>query len=161
MANTWDEAASRALFRDVVEPLADRFEPALCDEYVQLFAPIVEGVFPDLSAAELIARYERVRRARQVSQQPRRVFVLSRVTLGADVAVTSIVLDAAKRRWPDAEVVFVGAAKNYDLFAADPRVKHKPDSISARAERCATASPFAINSLWPSRTVSSSIPIRV
>jgi hypothetical protein len=28
------------------------------------------------------------------------VFVLSRVTLGADVAVTSVLLDAAKRRFP-------------------------------------------------------------
>jgi ADP-heptose:LPS heptosyltransferase len=126
LANTWDEAASRALFRDVVEPLADRFEPALCDEYVQLFAPIVESVFPDPPAAELIARYGRVRRARPVKHNPARVFVLSRVTLGADIAVTSVVLDAAKKRWPDAEIVFVGSARNYELFAGDPRINHRP-----------------------------------
>ena len=124
MASTWDEAASRALFRDVIEPLADRFEPALCDEYVHRFAPIIESICPDLNAANLIARYERVRRPRPVSQQPRRVFVLSRVTLGADIAVTSIVMDAAKKRWPDAEIVFAGPAKNYELWAADPRIHH-------------------------------------
>jgi ADP-heptose:LPS heptosyltransferase len=114
------------MFRDVIEPLADRFEPALCDEYVQLFAPVIERVYPDLAAAELIARYERVRRVRPVSHEPRRVVVLSRVTLGADVAVTSIVLDAAKKRWPNAEIVFAGPAKNYELFAADPRIRHRP-----------------------------------
>jgi hypothetical protein len=126
LASTWDEPASRALFRDVIEPLADRFEPALCDEYVRLFAPVMESVYADLRAAELIARYERVRRARPVSQEPGRVVVLSRVTLGADVAVTSIVLDAAKKRWPDAGIVFAGPAKNYELYAADPRIRHLP-----------------------------------
>jgi ADP-heptose:LPS heptosyltransferase len=54
------------------------------------------------------------------------VYVLSRVTLGADVAVTSVMLDAAKRRYPGAEVVFVGPQKSYELFEADPRIKHLP-----------------------------------
>lgn len=124
MASIWDEPTSRALFRDVVEPLADRFEPALCDEYVQLFAPVIASVYPDLPAAELIARYQQVRRVRPVSQEPACVFVLSRVTLGADVAVTSVVLDAAKKRWPHAEIVFAGPSKNYELYAADPRIRH-------------------------------------
>ena len=48
------------------------------------------------------------------------------MTLGADVAVTSVMLDAAKRRYPDAEVVFVGPHKSYELFEADPRIKHLP-----------------------------------
>jgi hypothetical protein len=52
--------------------------------------------------------------------------VLSRVTLGADVAVTSVLLDAAKRRYPEAEIFFVGPRKNYELFEADPRVSHLP-----------------------------------
>jgi hypothetical protein len=55
-----------------------------------------------------------------------RVYVLSRVTLGADVAVTSVMLDAAKRRYPNAEIVFVGPRKSYELFEADPRIKHLP-----------------------------------
>jgi ADP-heptose:LPS heptosyltransferase len=52
--------------------------------------------------------------------------VLSRVTLGADVAVTSVLLDAAKRRYPEAEIFFVGPRKNYELFEADPRIAHMP-----------------------------------
>jgi ADP-heptose:LPS heptosyltransferase len=35
-------------------------------------------------------------------------------------------LDAAKRRYPDAEIIFVGPLKSYELFEADPRVKHLP-----------------------------------
>jgi ADP-heptose:LPS heptosyltransferase len=51
---------------------------------------------------------------------------LSRVTLGADVAVTSIILDAAKRRFPDAEIYLAGPQKNWELFAADGRIRHQP-----------------------------------
>jgi ADP-heptose:LPS heptosyltransferase len=40
--------------------------------------------------------------------------------------VTSVVLDAAKKRFPDAAIRFVGPAKNYELFAADPRIRHVP-----------------------------------
>ena len=51
--------------------------------------------------------------------------MLSRITLGADVAVTSFLLDAAKRRYPNAAIVFVGPRKNYyELFAADSRIEH-------------------------------------
>ena len=46
------------------------------------------------------------------------------MTLGADVAVTSIVLDAAKKRFPNAKIHFVGARKNWELFAEDPRILH-------------------------------------
>ncbi len=55
----------------------------------------------------------------------KRVYVLSRVTLGADVAVTSVMLDAAKRTYPDAEIVFVGPRKSYEMFEADPRIRHR------------------------------------
>ncbi|HXA49375.1 MAG TPA: glycosyltransferase family 9 protein [Candidatus Acidoferrum sp.] len=112
-----DECA-RALFGVLVEGLADRFDPALCDIYASLFSQALPG-------ADL-ARYERVRLPRPVRCDPRRVYVLSRITLGADIAVTSVLMDAAKRRFPNASIVFVGPRKNYELFAADPRVMHAP-----------------------------------
>ncbi|MEI9972726.1 MAG: glycosyltransferase family 9 protein [Ignavibacteriota bacterium] len=111
-----DDACSQALFGILAEGLADRFEPALCEVYADLFAQAVPGADP--------ARYRHVRVPRPVSIEPHTVFVLSRVTLGADVAVTSVLLDAAKRRFPGAQIVFVGPAKNYELFAADPRLAH-------------------------------------
>jgi ADP-heptose:LPS heptosyltransferase len=52
--------------------------------------------------------------------------VLSRVTLGADVAVTSVILDAVKRRFPKAEIWFAGPRKNWELFGADLRIRHLP-----------------------------------
>ena len=124
---TGDEC-SDALFRVVAEGLADRFEPVLCDTYAQLFA---EAIAPHESAATIegmVARYRRVRITRPVTGEPRTVFVLSRVTLGADVAVTSVILDAAKRRFPEASIYMVGPCKNWELFAADPRIFHLPVS---------------------------------
>jgi ADP-heptose:LPS heptosyltransferase len=112
------------LFGILVEGLADRFEPALCDVYVRLFSQAAAMVNDLLEPASLVARYERVRRTRPVAGKASRIFVLSRVTLGADVAVTSVVLSAAKRRFPNADIVFVGPRKNYELFARDPRLRY-------------------------------------
>jgi ADP-heptose:LPS heptosyltransferase len=113
-----DDACGQALFGILAEGLADRFEPALCEVYADLFAQAIPGAGA--------ARYRRVRRPRAVAIEPRTVFVLSRVTLGADVAVTSVLLDAAKQRFPQAQIVFAGPEKNYALFAADPRIAHAP-----------------------------------
>ena len=119
-----EEPCAPALFRIVVEGLADRFEPFLCDTYVRLFAQALCYMDSAMDPMSVIARYERVRRPRPIAVKPQHVFVLSRVTLGADVAVTSVMLAAVKRRYPHAEVVFVGPRKNYDLFAADRRIHH-------------------------------------
>ncbi|HTD43178.1 MAG TPA: hypothetical protein VK687_03315 [Bryobacteraceae bacterium] len=111
----------RALLSIVVERLGDLFEPRLCDTYERLFTQVIERVCPDLR--------RRIRRANKPCAPPRsadRVYVLSRVTLGADVAVTSVLMDAAKRRYPNAELVFVGPRKSYELFEADARVRHRP-----------------------------------
>jgi ADP-heptose:LPS heptosyltransferase len=119
-----EEPGGQALFGILVEGLADRFEPALCDVYARLFSRAVAHVADNVDPALLMARYQRVRRPRPISGEPQRVFVLSRVTLGADVAVTSVLLAAAKQRFPHAEIVFVGPRKNFELFAGDPRLRH-------------------------------------
>jgi ADP-heptose:LPS heptosyltransferase len=119
-----DLDCSAALFRVVVEGLADRFEPRLCDAYADLFSAVIERTLPDLHG--LRARYERIRQPRICDRNPSRVFVLSRVTLGADIAITSVLLDAAKRRFPNAEIFLAGSTKAAELFAADPRIQHFP-----------------------------------
>jgi ADP-heptose:LPS heptosyltransferase len=120
------ENCGKDLFGILVEGLADRFEPALCDAYARLFSQAVAHAREGVNPALLVARYERVRRVRPVTGKPRRVFVLSRVTLGADIAVTSVLLAAARRRFPHAELIFAGPKKNYELFAADGHVHHAP-----------------------------------
>ncbi|HEV2448618.1 MAG TPA: hypothetical protein VGS58_21945, partial [Candidatus Sulfopaludibacter sp.] len=78
----FEEPCVQALFGVLVEGLADRFEPALCDAYAHLFSQAVAHAVEGVDAGSLAGHYERVRRVRPVAGTPRRVFVLSRVTLG-------------------------------------------------------------------------------
>jgi len=111
----------RAFLSIVIERLGDLFEPRLCDTYNRLFTQVILRTAPEL-APRLRSPLEHALAPDSAS----RVYVLSRVTLGADVAVTSVMLDTAKRRYPNAEIVFVGPRKSYELFEADPRIKHLP-----------------------------------
>ncbi len=113
----------------VVEGLADRFESDLCSVYARLFSHVIARSVPGFRAHELTERYMRIRQSRLFDTNEgsvENVFVLSRVTLGADIAVTSVVLDGVKRKFPNATIWFVGPAKNWELFAADPRLRHRP-----------------------------------
>jgi ADP-heptose:LPS heptosyltransferase len=135
------EEGSRALFGILAEGLSDRFEPRLVDAYAALFSEVIAAALPGSSAAELLARYQRVRRPRRFEGGAEAVYVLSRVTLGADVAITSLVLDAAKRCFPAARIVLVGGEKSYQLFAGDPRIEHLPvayrrGTLRERLEAC-------------------------
>lgn len=120
------EAGNSALFRIVVERLGDLFEPRLCHAYADLFSEVIARRIPGLHPKHLAARYQRIRQPRRLDRDPASVFVLSRVTLGADVAITSVLLAAAKNRFPNARIFFVGPQKSWELFAADPRLRHLP-----------------------------------
>ena len=124
-------AGSSALFQVLVEGLADLFEPAALG--------CLRGVFSQ--AIALVLAELRSRRARRATTgvsgilsrfkrgRVRRVFVLSRVTLGADVAITSV--DAGRRQtaFPGGRGLLLAAAeKNWKLFAADPRLRWLPVS---------------------------------
>ncbi len=113
------EDEGRALLSIVVERLGDLFEPRLCDVYERLFTDVVAHVAP-----ELTPRLRRSENTRTVPRDVDKVYVLSRVTLGADVAVTSVLLHSMKRRYPGARIVFLGPRKSYEMFEADSGVEH-------------------------------------
>ncbi len=101
------EENPREFFRDVVEPLADSFDPAqsaFYDELMSAWGLHRSSVVPEIP--------------RQVDT----VYVLSRVTLGADIKIASMALDAMKRRFPHARIVFVSGRKSIQLFEADRRL---------------------------------------
>jgi len=135
-AQPWDDAAldllisqnSPVLFSHVIEPLCDSFDAADTAAYVALFSQVIQRVTaPPLAAAALRRRYAQVvRTTERFRGDAADVVVLSRVTLGADLAVTSVLLDAAKQRFPQARIHFAAPAKNFDLFDADPRLHHLP-----------------------------------
>ena len=118
-----------ALFRILAEGLSDRFEPHLVDRYVEIFTYVLGKKLKDASTTALRERYARIREPREFggnSDAVRDIYVLSRVTLGADVAITSVILDAVKRRFRTARIWLCGDRKSYQLFEADNRIGYYP-----------------------------------
>jgi len=140
------EAASRAVFTSLVERLADSFEPEAGTLYNRVFAQVIQQCRADprgehlddrliefglRSEEDLIARAETLRLAPDLadlnaqSARLQLVIVLSRVTLGADVAITSVILERIKSSYPQAEIVLVGSNKAAQLFGGDRRVRFR------------------------------------
>lgn len=139
-------AGLAALFGGLVEPLNDGFTPAGRAVYARIFGHIAWRIAarqPTLmlaldqagivNEAQFIARHQRLRTAPTVPGGPvRTVMVLSRVTIGADILITSLALQAAQRRWPTARVVLLGDGKLAGLFAGLPQVSVRPLSYARR-----------------------------
>ena len=122
-------AAAKSLIRTVVEELSDRFSPELSGCYVEIFTRAIASVIPSFSDRFLRERYTDLCAAPAralASGTPESVIVLSRITLGADIAVTSVFLNALRLRFPKAPLWFAGSAKNFELFAGMPNVRHWP-----------------------------------
>ena len=121
---------SKRLFRDIVEPLADRFEPELSQRYLSFFGLLISRLhsrpefkrFNDRLALSLAEENLALGWPKEVS----RCLVLSRVTLGADVAVTSVVLDGLKKAYPDASLTLACGEKTAALFQGDDRISFLP-----------------------------------
>lgn len=142
------EDGGRAFFSILVERLGDLFEPRLCLVYARLMSRVIHLLDPAREEAPILSRYERVRQPRKCVQDPKTIFVLSRVTLGADVAVTSVILDGLKQRFPHARILLVGSRKNWEMFAADPRIEWLPFSYprsGTLAERLSAAPQLQAN----------------
>ncbi|HYL98317.1 MAG TPA: hypothetical protein VEZ90_05130, partial [Blastocatellia bacterium] len=142
-------AAGDAIFKRLVEPLADSFEPASVELYNRFFAQIVQfarGVEADLNRElscfglhdeeGIVRRVNSLRPAasgrgkavdpgshRAAGGRVRLVIVLSRVTLGADVSVTSVIIERLKSAYPVADIVLTGGRKTSELFGGDRRLR--------------------------------------
>lgn len=143
-------ASSRALFRSLVEPLSDAFEPADVSLYNRVFTQIVEACrrtergraldqqlssFHLPNEASLLLRVERLRRTQRCAIDlggVRRVLVLSRVTLGADLAVTSVILERLGKELPAAEIILVGSPKARELFSGNGRLSYRDINYERR-----------------------------
>jgi hypothetical protein len=58
------------------------------------------------------------------------IIVLSRVTVGADVAITSVIVDRLKKEFPRAEVLIGGSAKIEELLGGDSRLRFRQTRYS-------------------------------
>ncbi|MBX3276937.1 MAG: hypothetical protein KF868_02930 [Acidobacteria bacterium] len=133
----------RALFADLIERLNDSFDPGLCAVHDKLLAQMIEFYRRRPECALLDAtldsfglRDEHDLLARRNSlgskcnplefERIQRVLALSRVTIGADVAVTSVIINQLNRAVPGAEIVWIGPHKLAELYGGDPGIRLRP-----------------------------------
>lgn len=141
---------TRRLFRELIEPLGDSFlarDRRLQQQWMARIISRVRQLPGALSFREsldrmglgdedaLLARTRRLNR-RKIPALPRRVkrvLVPSRVTLGADVLLTGVIVRTCLAAFPGAEVVFLGSRKNAGLIAGDSsRFRTRPHSYPRR-----------------------------
>ena len=130
-----------ALFPNLIEKLNDSFDPALCEIYDRVFAQVISfcrrlpemKVFDEaLSSFNLSDEDSLFQRKRNLvkklhllsNELPlKKILFLSRVTIGADVAITSVLIAHLKKVFPEAELVFLGSHKLRELYGGDEQIR--------------------------------------
>ncbi len=134
-----------ATFRSIVEPLNDSFDVNDRDVYYDVFSyvihlirelPEADHIDRTLKRFGLFTQQDLLDRVKGLidhnktnspqKQKIKKVFVLSRVTIGADVAITSIMIERSKRIFPNANIFFLANKKNYELFGNDEKINILP-----------------------------------
>jgi plasmid stabilization system protein ParE len=144
------EAAVKALFAEIVEPLGDAFEAAAAHAYVDAFAEVVDVARRHPRAAELdrglaelgLSNEVLVARGHAVLNQvrpepigaPSLVVVPSQVTFGAEVAITSTIVAGVLERLPRAEVLFLAQPALRGIFAGNRRVRFRAVDYPRRGD---------------------------
>ncbi len=139
-----------ALFGVVIERLCDDYEDFCFNTYNRVMTQILsycrrlgEGEKLDVllrrfrlhTARDISARAEQVHRHKytwDTSIELDRIVVLSRITIGADVAITSVIVQRLQDMYPQAEIILVGPEKLGQLFDACRNVRILPLNYTRR-----------------------------
>lgn len=148
LASDADPKVARAgilgIFPELIERLNDSFEPAYCRLYDQLFAQVIEfcrrlseakRLDEGLTRFGLLGEAALLKRKSQISNlksrisnsasfnSVKKVLLPSRVTIGADVAITSVMIAKLRKALPQAEFVILGSRKLRELYGGDGRIR--------------------------------------
>lgn len=142
---TLAKSGIEATFRSIVEPLNDSFDANDRDVYYDVFSYVIHLIreLPEaghidrtLKKFGLFTQQDLLDRVKSLIDHNntestkihniKKVFVLSRVTIGADVAITSIIIERSKKIFPNARIFFLANKKNYELFGNDKNIKILP-----------------------------------
>ena len=133
--------AARSLFRIIIESLCDDFEDLQTETYNRVMAQLITFCrklpsgqdldrclkdFEIFNRDDLLNRIKTIRGngKRLVRQRDvKKILLLSRVTIGADVAVTSIIIQRLAELFPKAEMVLIGGSKLDEIYGGNPRIR--------------------------------------
>jgi ADP-heptose:LPS heptosyltransferase len=132
---------THALFSTIVESLCDDFEELQTETYNRVMTQVISYCrtisagkefdsrlkeFGIYSSDDIINRIRKVRSngaslSRKTSIQ--KVLLLSRVTIGADIAITSVIIQRLQHTMPDTQIVLIGSNKLKEVYGGNPRIK--------------------------------------
>jgi ADP-heptose:LPS heptosyltransferase len=133
-----NKLASSALFGIVIEGLCDDFEDPQVETYNKLMSQIVTFLrhhpkgnqldvelnsFQLQTQEQLFNRAESIRLSsnKPISDKfkPKKVLILSRVTIGADIAITSVVCQRVATHFPNSTISIIGNPKLDQVFSIE------------------------------------------
>jgi len=120
-----EEACAPALFSILVEGLADRFEPALCDAYVRLFSHAIEQTAGDLDAARSKRVISACGACAPSAWNDARLRAFAHYA-GRRCGRNQRAAGRSQAPLPQCPHRLRGPHKNYELFAGDTRLEHAP-----------------------------------
>ncbi len=141
------QAAIRVLFADLIEAWNDSFSMSGRNAYAAIFGRIVwtaASLNEDLqkglaqfnihSVDDLVARHQRIRSTKHFTPPADcdKIVVLSRVTIGADILLTSVLVKRLQQRYPNAHITIIGDKKLHGLFGSLKQVSIQSLSYARR-----------------------------
>lgn len=135
------DIAARALFSIIIESLCDDFEDLQTETYNRVMAQIISYCrklrsakkldrylqeFQIYTCDDLLMRINKIRTDNKKLSRKRnvkKILLLSRVTIGADVAITSIIIQRLAQLFPSAELVLIGGEKLAEIYGGNSNIR--------------------------------------
>jgi ADP-heptose:LPS heptosyltransferase len=133
---------SSAFFSVIIEELCDDYEDFQFEAYHRVMSQVISycrhapaakkldgylNRFNLCSADDIFKRAGRihVRNPRFCAQAKtvKRIYVLSRITVGADVAIVSVMIQRLLLLFPDTQIILLGSLKLNEIFGGNPRLQ--------------------------------------
>ncbi len=142
--------AARTLFAIIVESLCDDFEELQTETYNRVMAQVItycrkipsgEALdkflknFSLNSCQDILDRIYLVRHKQNVlaeRKNVKKIILLSRVTIGADIAISTIIIERLSKSFPESEIVVLGDPKLEEILGDNPKVRICPIAYSRR-----------------------------
>ncbi len=142
--------AASALFEIIVEKLCDDYEEMPVEIYNRVMSQVItycrnvsEGTALDkrltdfgISCFEDLHHRSNFIHSRQykydIDKPPEKIILLSRVTIGADVAILSVIVQRLAKIFPRAEIVIIGSDKLTGIFGGNPGIRIHPLNYARR-----------------------------
>jgi ADP-heptose:LPS heptosyltransferase len=137
-----NSVVSSAFFGGIVEELCDDYEDFQFDVYARLMSQVISycrnlpagrdldkclNKFHLVSAEDILARagriHSRIGFFDAQKKVVRKILILSRITVGADVAIVSVIVQRLARAFPEARIIILGSLKLREIFGGHPRFR--------------------------------------